>query len=270
VYAGRALEPVDLSTTATAVVVNRSFVRRFLGSGNALGRRVRQSAEGQEGSKEYEPAGPWFEVVGVVEDFPTARSTDEVRPRMYRALAPGASTEPLSLAVRVKGIAPATFKRRFHEIAVGVDPMLRLRELRALDEALSVEKMADRVIFSAVLLVTLSVVLLSAAGIYALLSFTIVRRRREIGIRSALGAGPRQVVIGVLAMVARQIGTGIGIGIALAGLMVTTMQGWTPDLRSLLLLAGVAAFMGAVGIAAAWGPARHALNIPPTEALRSE
>lgn len=72
-----------------------------------------------------------------------------------------------------------------------------------------------RLIILALELVTMSTVLLSAAGIYALMSFTITRRRREIGIRSALGAGPRRLLMSVLARVLGQVAMGIVIGISL-------------------------------------------------------
>jgi hypothetical protein len=270
VLSGRALESRDLSANATAVVVNHTFVRQFIGAGNPLGRRVRKAARGAEGSAQLEPSGPWYEIVGVVADFPTPASTDDERAKMYNALLPGAMPVPVSVAVRVKGAAPTLFTGRLREIAVAVDPMLRLSDVRPLDDALSIGKMANRVIFTAVALVTLSVVLLSAAGIYALLSFTIVRRRREIGIRSALGARPRQVVAGVLRRVARQIGLGIAIGIGVSALLVQSLEGWKGNASGVLVLIGVAVFMGAIGIAAAWGPARQALSIQPTEALRSE
>jgi len=148
--------------------------------------------------------------------------------------------------------------------------MLRLEDIRPLDETLSVERMASRVIFVAVTLVSLSVVLLSAAGIYALMSFTIARRRREIGIRTALGAGPRRVITGVLSKAARQIAIGIIIGIALAGVLVQAMEGGMGDVRGVVVLGGVAALMAMIGLLAAWGPARRALRIQPTEALKAE
>jgi putative ABC transport system permease protein len=115
-----------------------------------------------------------------------------------------------------------------------------------------------------------SVLLLSAAGIYALMSFTIARRRREIGIRTALGAGRSRVLRSVLRRTAGQIGTGIVVGILLAGLLVQTLEGGRADVRGVYVLLAVAAFMTVVGVLAALGPARRALRIQPTEALRTD
>jgi putative ABC transport system permease protein len=129
---------------------------------------------------------------------------------------------------------------------------------------------ANRYMLLAIVLVTASVILLSSAGMYALMSFTIARRRREIGIRSALGAGPRSVLVGVLRKAAGQIALGIVIGTVIAGGTLLGMGVGKGDTAGFLVLLGVAVFMSAVGAAAALGPARSALRIQPTEALRTD
>jgi len=153
-------------------------------------------------------------------------------------------------------------------LTVAVDPMLRLGTVRTLGQNVDFERELDKGILLAVALVTLSIVLLSAAGIYALMSFTIARRRREIGIRAALGAGPRRVLVSVLARAAVQIGIGIVTGSAL----VILMQSMATNGMSarVVLVASVAVLMTAVGLIAAIGPARRALGIQPTEALKAE
>jgi ABC-type antimicrobial peptide transport system permease subunit len=102
------------------------------------------------------------------------------------------------------------------------------------------------------------------------MSFTIARRRREIGIRAALGAGPRRVLAAVLRRAATQIATGIVLGIAFAGALIQMFEGGRADVRGYFLLAGVAGFMAVVGLLATLGPARRALNIQPKEALTSQ
>ena len=269
VLIGRGFQPGDVTNDAAVVIVNRSFVQRMLGGGNPLGRRVRVAARGKEGTAERTPAGPWLEIVGVVSDFPTPESATDVRPKLYQPLLP-TSARSVTIAVRLQGAKPAAFGPRFREVAIAVDPMLRLDGVQPLDQRLTIEKLADRFTAVAALLVTLSVLLLSAAGIYALMSFTIARRRREIGLRAALGAGPRRVLTGVLSRAAAQIGVGIGIGLGVATLMVQTMEGGKADPRGVFVLLGVAAFMAVVGLVAALGPARRALKIQPTEALRAD
>ena len=254
---------------APAVIVNRSFVQKVLGGGDALGRRIRRVVRQRDGDAESVRPAPWSEIVGVVPDFPNRVNPRFPEPRIYQPLAAGA-VNPVIIAVRVRGGAPAEFGGRLRELSLAVDPMLRLRGVAALDESLHDRQLELRLMVTVVVLVTLSVLLLSAAGIYALMSFTITRRRREIGIRSALGAGPRGIILGVLTRAMRQIAVGIAVGTAIAALLDSTLNGGFTGGRGVYLLAVVAALMAAVGLLAAVGPARRALQIPPTEALKAE
>jgi ABC-type antimicrobial peptide transport system permease subunit len=119
--------------------------------------------------------------------------------------------------------------------------------------------------------VTGSVLLLSAAGLYALLAFTVAQRRREIGIRSALGARPAQLIAAVFRRAFWQIGAGSAAGMLaayLVGRYVPVEQiGGLPIPG---ILPGAAAFLLVVGVLASLRPARRSLRIDPTEALRSE
>lgn len=119
--------------------------------------------------------------------------------------------------------------------------------------------------------VMLSVLLLSTAGIYAMMSFTVARRRREIGIRSALGASPPRILTGIFARAGAQVGTGVLAGLAFSPAfdrIVGDVMGGN-GLR-LILLPSVAALMLTVGLLAALGPAPRGLAVQPTEALREE
>jgi ABC-type antimicrobial peptide transport system permease subunit len=120
-----------------------------------------------------------------------------------------------------------------------------------------------------IVVVTGSVLLLSAAGIYAMMSFTVARRQREIGIRSALGANPRRLLTGIFARAGGQLGAG-----AMFGLVLATAADWAAGGRPVginaLLMPTVALFVMIVGLLATLGPARRGLAIQPTEALREE
>ena len=107
------------------------------------------------------------------------------------------------------------------------------------------------------------VVLLSATGIHTLMSFTVARRTREIGIRAALGANSRRIVAGIFSRAFLQIGVGVIIGSALASL--GGLEG-----RQLMLLLAADAIMLVVGLTACAVPVRRALRIDPSEALRAE
>ncbi len=125
-----------------------------------------------------------------------------------------------------------------------------------------------RLISWALAMVTLSVLLLSAAGIYALMSFTVAQRTREIGIRTALGGNPRLILAGIFGRVLRQLSIGLLIGSVLSAVV---LMGTTLSLQGAgVLLLTVGALILAVGVAAAIGPARRSLRIPAMEALRTD
>ena len=113
-------------------------------------------------------------------------------------------------------------------------------------------------------LISFILLLLSATGIHSLMSFTVARRTREIGIRVALGARPGQIVAGIFSRAFLQIGAGVLAGSGLAALM------GLGSTRQLLLLLAADGIMLVVGLTACAVPLRRALRIHPTEALRAE
>jgi hypothetical protein len=271
VLAGRALGPADVDPTARAVVVNQAFVRRVLGEGNPLGRRLRYASRGEPepGSAADTVARRWYEVVGVVGDLQrNPMDPALVQPEMYHAMVPGRLSRAM-LMVRVRGEDPSAHVGRLRQIAAAVDPSLWMvpRSLRALyhDQAVAVRLMG-----LVLGLVILSVLLLSAAGIYALMSFTVSQRRKEIGIRAALGADPRRILGSIFSRAVRQLGVGVAVGLAAAGLLDVLADGDVLYGRGAVLLPAVCVLMLAAGLLATLGPARRGLRIQPMEALREE
>jgi putative ABC transport system permease protein len=253
------------------VVVNQAFVRSVLGGGSVLGRRLRYvSREERELGAAADTVGRrWYEVVGVMGDL-QENPVDPalVHPELYHVAVPGQLSRAM-LMVRVRGEDPAAHVERLRQITAGVDPSLRLvpRSLGALyhDQAVAVRLMA-----LVVGLILLSVLLLSAAGIYALMSFTVSQRRKEIGIRSALGADPRRILGSIFSRAVRQLGVGVGVGLLATVLLDLAMDGEVMYGRGAILLPAVCVIMIAVGLLAALGPARRGLRIQPMEALREE
>jgi putative ABC transport system permease protein len=248
-----------------AVIVNRNFADTIAPGGNALGHRFRyvRAMEGEW------PGGPqadrWYEVVGVVGNLPVSTDARVA----YHATAPG-KIYPAQLQLRLRG-EPAGLAERLRDIAARVDPEMHVDEVRTLAEIYREHRFGDNLGAITIGAVTGSVLLLSAAGLYALMAFTVAQRRREIGIRSALGAPPGQLVAAVFRRAFLQIGAGSALGILaayLVGRYVPIEQ--VGGLPIPGVLPGAAAFMLLIGVLAALGPARRGLRIDPTEALRSE
>jgi putative ABC transport system permease protein len=146
---------------------------------------------------------------------------------------------------------------------------MRLDNVRRLDEVLGETQMSSKLTSYALATVTLSVLVLSAAGLYALMSFAVTLRRREIGIRTALGARPGRLLASIFARAMRQIAAGVVFGIAAALVLHRTLNievegGWhIPG-----ILPAAALFIMTIGLLSAAGPARRAVGVDPTEALR--
>ena len=265
VLAGRPFRSGDAPDGAAAVV-SRSFVRRFLGDGAALGRRVRGTAIAAGDSAR---PGPWLEIVGVVDDLYDESGEPELqRPAIYLPAALGAA--PVTVAIRTRGIDPDALVPELWEIAGEIAPGHPMTvagpdELRGGDARRTVR-------FSVILvgLVTLSVLLLCAAGISAMMSFAVTRRYREIGIRLALGASRRQVLRTIFSRSARQLALGLAVGVALASLLERLSGGELMRGQQHVLVPMVAALVIAAALLSTTGPARQVLRVRPMDALRQE
>jgi len=269
ILTGRGFGPGDVAVAASAVIVNQSFVEEAFGGGNALGRHVRSLVRRSHTSPGSGDPGRWYEIVGVVGDFPNPVEPGLAQAKLYHPRRAG-QDYPVSLALRVRGAAPSTVTDRLRAIATALDPTLRLGPILTLDEVLREDQGLMRLLALAIALVTLSVLLLSAAGIYSLMSFTVARRRREIGIRSALGAHPRRLLWSIFSLALGQLTVGVVVGLAAAALLDGATGGELLGGESAVLLPTVAALMMAAGLLAGVGPARRGLRIQPTEALRAE
>ncbi len=272
VVAGRNFAAADaaLDSRDRPVIVNHSFVDEVLGGRDrgahwALGRRVR--------NRSYDAAvRPWHVVVGVVEDFPVQPEGlgPTIRPRMFRPTAPGEFGAGGLLTVRLRARTPEAFAPTLRRLAASVDPTLQLSPPQSLYAMYREDAQGAVQVALVIALVTASVLLLSAAGIHAMMSFTVNQRRREIGIRAALGAPARRILGGVLARAARQLAIGVGVGLAAAVALDVASGGVLLGGSGVLLVPATAAFMLVVGLLAAVGPARRGLRVQPTEALRAE
>jgi putative ABC transport system permease protein len=277
---GREFTAQDDGSAARVAIVNETFVRRLLPGGKrAIGQRFRSAF-----TRPDRP-NPWMEIVGVVADATYRRLRDELPPTFYVPVAQWASgpggefPSSLSLSVRAAGGASGARARgaaaqlaRGVADAVGrVDPALGLTFTplaRRIDDALTRERILAMLsaFFGGLAL------LLSALGLYGLMSYSVSRRRHEIGIRMALGAEARGVVRMVIGRVLLLVGMGIAAGSAatmwLSRYVEALLYGVTrEDPRTLIAAALV---LVVVGAAAGWIPARRASRIDPARVLHGE
>jgi predicted permease len=268
VLAGRGFTAADAHPTSPAIIVDQAFADRLAPGGDVIGRRIRFTAP--DGASR---PNPWMEVVGVVPAFsstftPSAYPGPPV-PSLYRAGGPGGS-HPVTLVVEVRSGDPARYGQKLREITAAVDPTMEMEFVAGVADLWKREQKGMRMIALIVVAVNASVLLLSAAGIHAMMSFTVARRWREIGIRVALGADARRVLLGIFGRASAQIGAGVAAGLTVAGILEWITPGGNVGGNGLILFPTVAAVMFTVGVLAAAGPARRGLAIEPTEALRTE
>ena len=261
IVAGRDFHQGDRVAGSTSVLVNEAFARRYLTGMTAVGRRLRfASRESAAGARE-----PWFEIVGVVADIGMTPTDLGEAPYLFRP-ASVAATSPVVMGVRVNG-DPSALGPRIRAIAADLDLGLRLDEVRALDDiawSVDVPAMIGAGAIAGVVVVGL---FLSAAGIFSLMSVSVARRTREIGLRAALGATRTRLLAGVFSRALVLVGSGITAGALILVLFASLGdEVEIADLAEPLLM--TSAVMLTVGLLACIEPARRALRIQPTDALK--
>ena len=267
IVAGRAFTQADVEIERPVAIVDQTFVRQVLGGRNAIGQLVRQpkTAENPE-------AGPWLEIVGVVADLtnaPRKRSVDAV---LYRPGTPGLTARTI-MAVHVSGDATA-FAPRLRAMAAEADATLRLYDFKRLDQLDESDQLALAFFLRVIAVVSAVTLILATAGVYALMSFNVTRRTREIGIRVAVGASARRILTGIFSRAFAQVTLGIVVGSVPGALLIATsapdqFRGSGPVVAAITAVT-VAAFILGVTLLACLVPARRALRIHPTDALRAD
>ncbi|MGH8189022.1 MAG: ABC transporter permease, partial [Steroidobacteraceae bacterium] len=260
ILSGRDFHGGDLAAGARSVVVNEAFARQHTKGGSPVGRRVRFAGSGTP------QPGPWFEIIGMVRDIGMTPTGSGEAPHVYRAASP-ATTSPLMMGVRLAS-DPSALVRRVREIAVEVDPNVRLGTVQPLDEVVWSRDARSFAVSGGIVGVVSLGLFLSAAGIFSLMSVTVARRTREIGLRVALGASPGRVLAGIFSRALLLIGSGIVAGNSVIVLLAIALEdrwsvAWVA--RALLITSSV---MLTVGLLGCVEPARRALRINPTEALK--
>jgi predicted permease len=268
ILAGRGFTAADLLPSANTAIVNTSFVSHVLGGTSPIGQRVRFLGRDDSG----EP-GPWLEIVGVVGHLGIRSVNADFDTGIYRPLAPG-TVDQVRIAVEV-GADPLAFVPRLRDIALQVDPAAVVSSFAPLNDVYEGDwyVMAAAVAGGFVLVGVLLTMAVSA--IYAIMSFTVAQRTREIGVRIALGADRTQVVMQVARRAFVQIAVGVLLGMLMTGTVLFELlrdanPTGSPRLAIILSLLPGIGILVAIALASCAGPTLRALRISPVEALRHD
>jgi putative ABC transport system permease protein len=267
---GRSLGPQDVRGAAPVALVSESFVRRFFGGADPIGKRI------TFGQPNDNPE--WREVVGVVADVRQTGLQKDPPPELYVPAAQLSAKDwsifamlPMSFVLR-SSLAVASLTPEIKAAVHDVDPEQPLSRIRPAKDLVSDAVARHR--FSMLLLTLFGglALTLSAIGVYGVMAYSVSQRTRELGIRLALGARAYSVqamVLGQgLAMALVGIGLGLAGALALTRLLTTQLFEVSPSDPG--VLAGAALLLASVSAVACLVPAIRATRVDPIEALRSE
>ena len=262
--AGRDFTARDTAEAPKVAIVSERIVREYFPAslGEALGRRVRLGDRGE-----------WLTVVGVVADIHQMGLDQEVQPMIYVPF----QQEPDAFVLRfvsfvARTATPAAVAEGIRAEIHRAAPDLPIQSTVTMDEAVSASVASPRFRMLLLVLFATTATLIAMCGIYGLMDYAVTQRRREIGVRMALGAERREVLRLVLTRALRIVLVGLIVGLAGAAAVTRVLQaflfGVTPT--DPIAFAIVTLLLLAVGLLAAWLPARRASRINPSVALRAE
>ncbi len=239
------------------VIINQQFLAQLDGR-NPIGRHIRRRLGA-------DPAdlGPPMEIVGVVRDLGFSPLRPDDAAGFYEVARPGTKgVNQIAVHLPAFSDGPGAFAQQLRQVAFKTNPHLLTLQPLPLHLAGQAELVAFRVFASAMFFVAVMGVVLSTAGVYSMMSFTVSRRTREIAIRAALGADSRRVITAIFSRAVVQLSAGAGLGVALIVYMRPEFA------KEVWLPVSLGLFMMVVGAFACLVPARRALRIQPSDALK--
>jgi predicted permease len=260
---GRDFVPADDERAPLVAIVNESFARRFLPGETPIGARFFLKG----GSR----SGELLEIVGVVRDAKWVNLRDDSPPMYYRPYRQIGGTPVVRLALRTSG-DPDPISRALLRVAESVDRQMTLSNVVPFREIVNRTLVIERLVAQVSTAFGMLALLIAAVGLYGVLAYSIARRRREIGVRIAVGAQPgtieRMFLTESLALVACGVVLGIPVAIVVTRLAGSLLFGLSPQDPVSIGVALTALVL--TTIAAAYLPARGAARIDPIHALRED
>jgi putative ABC transport system permease protein len=261
--AGREFTARDTAEAPKVAIVSERIEREYFpgGPAAALGRRVRVSDPGE-----------WLTVVGVVADIRQRGLDQDVKPMIYAPFQQDRSGFVRFVSFVARTATPASVVEGIRTEVRRAAPDLPIESTLTMDEAVAASVAPPRFRMLLLALFAVAATLIATCGIYGLMAYAVTQRRREIGVRMALGADRRDVLRLVLTRAFRIVVAGVVVGLAGAAGVTRVLQtflfGVTPT--DPIAFTIVTLLLMAVGLMAAWLPARRATRIDPCVALRAE
>jgi putative ABC transport system permease protein len=263
---GRGFADRDVKGAPPVMVVNQTFVRRFLPNEDPIGQHVLVQ-EIVTGSPQLGPEIPW-EIVGVIADERTSSLEGTNRAGMYVPMDQSPTTS-LNLVVRGR-VEAETLGRAVTQAVHDIDPKQAVTDIRTLEQIKSESSASTRLRTTLLGVFASLALLLSAIGIYGVISYTVAQRTHEIGVRAALGASGANLLR--LVMSNGLVLTGIGLAVGVAGAVALTRLLGTllfgVGARDPITLTVSAIVLAIVAMLACYVPARRAAKLDPLAALR--
>jgi putative ABC transport system permease protein len=265
---GRGLTPADREDSLPVVLVNETLAATYWPGQDPLGRRIRMGSNGQR---------PWLTVVGVVRNVRHNGVTAVIKEKFYvpyaqfPAARSGGAARNMTLVARSGGDPLALVSSIRGEVR-RLDPNLPIASVRPMTDVVDTSLATPRLTGSLLTIFAGLSLLLAAVGVSGVLSYLVSRRRREIGIRMALGASRGRVLGLVLGRGLWTAGVGIAVGLVGAVFATRLLEGLLYGVgpRDPATFAAVTLLLLGISVAASAFPAMRAARVDPLEALRSE
>jgi len=259
---GRAFSDADSETTQRVAIVNETMAKQFWPAENPIGKRFSVTGD----------SGPFIEVVGVARDGKYTTPAEDPQPYFYLPLAQNYVSER-TLQIR-SSLAPELLIPEVQREILALDPRAPIEEIQTMKESLAGALGFFLFRLGATLAAAMGLLgfLLAVVGVYGVVSYAATQRTKELGIRLALGASPRQILLLLLRQGAQLVAAGLFFGLvgalALTRIMSHMLVGVSPSDPVTYL--AVSALLSSITLLACWIPARRAMRVDPMVALRYE